>query len=133
MATVTLSPRVAPNAGYAQVSRPRQAPRSSAVRLTARGRRLARTVIIGLALAVTLGVAIFGHISSSQASSVQPALTTAVVIVQPGQTMWGLAQQIAPNDDPRDTIARIADLNALSDEDSSTVFPGQRLVVPASA
>lgn len=133
MATVTLSPRVAHSPRKAKVSRASQAPHMTAIRLTNRGRRLARTVIIALALAVTLGVAIFGHISSSQASSAQPVRTTSIVIVQPGQTMWGLAQQIAPNDDPRDTIARIVDLNGLGDVDAVTVYPGQRLVVPASA
>jgi LysM repeat protein len=87
-----------------------------------------------LALLITVSSAIFGHISASQASSAHtPAVATSVVIVQPGQTMWGLAAQVAPNDDPRDTIERIAQLNSLTGAQSSTVYPGQRLVVPATA
>jgi LysM repeat protein len=74
----------------------------------------------------------FGHISSSSASPAgSVSAITAVVVVQPGQTMWGLAMKIAPNDDPRDTIARIADLNGISYSQASVVHPGQRLVVPA--
>ena len=132
MSTVTVSPRVALNPRQPQVSRSNQAPGSTGVRLTTRGRRLARTLIIVMALLVTVGVAIFGHISESQASSAHASVTTSTVIVQPGQTMWGLAERIAPNDDPRETIARIADLNGLAGDAAATVYPGQRLVIPAA-
>jgi predicted Zn-dependent protease len=86
-----------------------------------------------LALLITVSSAIFGHISAQASSAHTPAVATSVVIVQPGQTMWGLAAQVAPNDDPRDTIERIAQLNSLTGAQSSTVYPGQRLVVPATA
>ena len=132
MSTVTVSPRVALNPRQPQVARSNQAPGSTRVRLTVRGRRLARTLIIVMAMLVTFGVAIFGHISASQASSAHASVATATVIVQPGQTMWGLAQNIAPNDDPRETIARIADLNGLTGDAAATVYPGQRLVIPAA-
>jgi len=138
MATMTISPRVS-SAQRTVVSTPSSSQRrsdvavSSSIRLTARGRRLMRTVLFVLALAIAASTAVFGHIAASQASSVSSAVATSIVIVQPGQTMWGLAAQVAPNDDPRDTIERIAQLNSLTGAQSSTVYPGQRLVVPATA
>jgi LysM repeat protein len=85
--------------------------------------------MVTLALVIALSSAVFGHISASNASSAATRATS-TVIVQPGQTMWGLASTIAPNDDPRDTIARIADLNGLTVAQASAVRPGQRLIVP---
>ncbi len=141
MATMTISPRVAGAQRQRQchvVSTPSSSQRrndvavSSSIRLTTRGRRLLRTLLFVLALAIAASTAVFGHISASQASSVRSAAATSIVIVQPGQTMWGLAAQVAPNDDPRDTIERIAQLNSLTGAQASTVHPGQRLVVPAA-
>jgi nucleoid-associated protein YgaU len=52
------------------------------------------------------------------------------VVVQSGDTLWGIASTAsAPGEDVRETIARIMELNGLS---SSTIRPGQRLVVPGS-
>ena len=136
MATMTLSPvkTLSPVRTLAPVG---QAPALPArpVRLTKRGRRLARTAVAALMLVIALASAVFGHIASSSASSATTGSTaaTSTVIVQPGQTMWELATAIAPDDDPRDTIARIADLNGLTGAQASTVYPGQRLIVPVVA
>ena len=48
---------------------------------------------------------------------------------QPGQSLWGIAQSVAPNDDVRATIERLVSLNNL---ESTSVLPGQKLVVPAA-
>ena len=37
--------------------------------------------------------------------------------VQDGQTLWEIARMVAPDTDPRATIARIVDLNALPSAD----------------
>ncbi|TFD58703.1 LysM peptidoglycan-binding domain-containing protein [Cryobacterium suzukii] len=50
------------------------------------------------------------------------------VTVEPGQTLWDLAEEISPAADPRDVVADIKRLNALSVE---TLQPGQRLEIPA--
>ena len=50
------------------------------------------------------------------------------VTVEPGQTLWDLAEEISPSADPRDVVADIKRLNALSVE---TLQPGQRLQIPA--
>ena len=131
MATMTVASPLKParvQAARVQAARVAATP----VRLTRRGRRLARTVMVALSLVIALSSAVFGHISASNASSAATRATS-TVIVQPGQTMWGLASAVAPNDDPRDTIARIADLNNLSYSQVSAVHPGQRLIVPIAS
>ena len=45
-----------------------------------------------------------------------------------GDTLWSLAQDVAPSADPRDVVDAIARLNAL---DGVTITPGQRLAIPA--
>jgi hypothetical protein len=50
------------------------------------------------------------------------------ITVEPGQTLWDLAEEIAPSADPRDVVVDIKRLNALSVE---TLQPGQRLQIPA--
>ncbi len=49
-------------------------------------------------------------------------------VVQPGETLWTVAVAVDPDTDPRETVARIIDLNALSD---TGVVAGQSLLVPA--
>ncbi|GDX31264.1 hypothetical protein LBMAG15_01980 [Actinomycetes bacterium] len=51
----------------------------------------------------------------------------AVVVVQPGESLWSIAQQVAPGSDPREVVGRIRDLNGMAD---AVVTPGQSLVVP---
>ncbi|MDJ0339555.1 LysM peptidoglycan-binding domain-containing protein [Cryobacterium sp. PH31-O1] len=52
------------------------------------------------------------------------------ITVEPGQTLWDLAEEISPSADPRDVVADIKRLNALSVE---TLQPGQRLEIPADS
>jgi hypothetical protein len=108
------------------------APATHAVhlRITRRG----RAVLAGLAslpfLAALVALAVFGANSAvangSQASSASQSFD--YVTVQAGETLWGLAEEIAPSADPRDVIADIVSLNQLP---SSEVQPGQRLAVPS--
>jgi len=50
------------------------------------------------------------------------------VTVEPGQTLWDLAEKSNPAADPRDVVADIKRVNALTVE---TLQPGQRLELPA--
>jgi LysM repeat protein len=52
---------------------------------------------------------------------------TAVHVVEPGDTLWGIASSTGEGD-PRDLVVAIMQLNDL---DGSTIFPGQELVVPS--
>jgi hypothetical protein len=64
--------------------------------------------------------------AASTGATHHPASHT--VVVGGGETLWDIAQQIAPGQDPRTVIADIVDLNDLSDAGSIRI--GQALVVP---
>jgi hypothetical protein len=53
---------------------------------------------------------------------------TETVVVAPGQTLWDIAAEVAPDEDPRVVIADIVDLNRLAD--AGSVRAGQPLHVP---
>jgi LysM repeat protein len=99
--------------------------RRSSVTLTSRGK-----VVLGLTLTlIALFVwVLFGSGTADAAGSSQgPA--TGIVVVQPGENLWSIAQSVDPQGDPRDLVIRIREMNALG---SQHVFPGQSLVVPVS-
>lgn len=107
------------------------APTSHSIRLriTRRG-RVVLAVLVSLPLvAGFVAMALFGA-NSAVASSDTSAASQSFdyVTVQTGETLWGLAEEIAPSADPRDVIADIVSLNQLP---SADVQPGQRLAVPS--
>lgn len=97
---------------------------AAGMRLSRRGRR----VVAALATAVMLTV--LSGIGAMQASADDRSRDTAVIVVGPGQTLWEIAQVVAPGADPRETIYRIQRLNHMS---TSDLAEGQELVVPASS
>lgn len=48
-------------------------------------------------------------------------------IVQPGDTLWSIALDHAPNSDPRRTVEAIRTLNSIGPE----IRPGQQILLPA--
>ena len=100
-------------------------PLTAAVRLTRRGRLLVVAVLAGLLLtAFSLGRA-----GSSQAApTASPATPVTSTTVHRGETLWAVAQRIAPGADPRRVVGELQRLNHLS---SSSLQVGQQLVVPA--
>ena len=98
-----------------------QAGHPSPVRLTKRGRRV-------VALLVLLPLAAILWFSAGKGAVAQgTAPTTKTVVVQPGQSLWGIAQDVAPKADPRETIYKIKQLNHFAD---SSLSPGQAVIVP---
>jgi len=98
------------------------------LRLTARGRRVLASIaalpaVIAIALAV-LG----GGAALASGDGGAPAGTFTEVTVMSGESLWSIAQDVAPDADPRDVVDAISRLNML---DSSTVSAGQRLAIPA--
>jgi len=51
------------------------------------------------------------------------------VVVRPGDTLWTIARNASPQNDPRDLVWKIRKANGLDDP---TLYPGQRLVVPTA-
>ncbi|MEE9415841.1 MAG: LysM peptidoglycan-binding domain-containing protein [Acidimicrobiales bacterium] len=50
-----------------------------------------------------------------------------VIIVQPGDTLWGIAQRLAPDADTRKTVAQLTEIAG-----DPNLEVGQRLLIPAS-
>jgi LysM repeat protein len=91
------------------------------VRLTRRG-----MVVLALAV-VALGAALVWVAAlSAPSSGTAPARGPAVVTVQSGDTLWSIAQRVAPQSDPRAEVATLQRLNQLS---GVGLTPGQQLRV----
>ena len=98
------------------------------LRLTRRGRRLLAG-LAALPASIALTIAIMGGgaaLASRDAGA--PAASFTTVTVASGQSLWTIAEEVAPAADPRDVVDAIARLNAL---DGVTVSAGQRLAIPA--
>ena len=97
------------------------------LRLTKRGRAvlppLAATPLVIAAFLFALNGG--GATASLEGSTVPFEYVT----VEPGQSMWQLAEEIAPQSDPRDVIAQLVQFNQLSGPD---IYAGQELAIPAS-
>ena len=94
------------------------------VRLTRRGRLMLTLVL--LVVAVAAAVLLTG--GGSAAAGADPARGTATVVtVRPGETIWAIAERVAPGRDPRDTVQAILDLNGLQ---TSQVRVGTALRLP---
>ena len=102
--------------------------------LTRRGRIVFTTLAAIPLAAVALALALNGGIAAAEGAHAGAAAVADVttvfdyVTIQSGQSLWQLAETIAPTSDPRDVIAEIVSLNQLPSEN---VQPGQRLALPA--
>ena len=93
-------------------------------RLTRRGRMVVTLALVALSTGL-LGLAqpdafAFGRGDGS---------ATQRITVRPGETLWAIADRVAPNVDPRSTIARLESMNHL---ESSTVPAGSVLLLPVA-
>ncbi len=93
------------------------------LRLTRRG----RLVVVLVCAVVVLALTAAGSRVASGASSPPAGPVHATMIVQPGQTLWTIAQEIGVERDVRDVIHEIEELNGLP---SARIRAGQRLIVP---
>lgn len=102
----------------------RTAPVAPRLRITPRG----RAVLAALIAAPLVVAAWVGFSPAAQAGDAPASVSFAYVSVEPGQSLWQLAERIAPGADPREVVADLLSLNNLA---SADVQPGQRLAVPA--
>jgi hypothetical protein len=110
--------------------RPRADRPASPLRLTRRGRLVVATMAALLVAALYL-IAAGAAQAISHTGPAHPAgsANLAQVVVQPGQSLWSVAESADPNADTRLVIQQITELNSLNGE---TVFAGQRLWAPRS-
>jgi hypothetical protein len=100
--------------------------RAPHLRLTSRGRRVfgVLAALPVIAIAILIGPNMLG----AQATSDPGTSDFTYVSIAPGETLWQLAAEVAPQADPREVVADILKLNNLS---SGDVQPGQELALPA--
>ncbi|WP_165066938.1 LysM peptidoglycan-binding domain-containing protein [Marisediminicola senii] len=95
--------------------------------ITKRGRR---AVLVAIALPLIVGASMLTANMGSATASIQVSNSSfEYVQVKSGQSLWQLAESIAPEADPRDVVADVVHLNGLA---SADVHPGQRLALPAA-
>jgi nucleoid-associated protein YgaU len=88
-----------------------------------RRRRLAAlAAVVLLATVVVLLAARVGH-AGAELDGPPPA--PAVYVVQPGDTLWTIAERVAPDVDRRDVVAQLSDAAGGTD-----LVPGQRIELP---
>ncbi|HSO03550.1 MAG TPA: LysM peptidoglycan-binding domain-containing protein [Candidatus Limnocylindrales bacterium] len=100
------------------------------LRLTRRG-RLARTpALIAVLLLLAVSVAdVVGTGRALAADTPTPSqVSTQSVVVESGDSLWGIAVRTAPDADPREVVTRIRELNGMR---SNLIQPGQVLLVPS--
>lgn len=145
-----LSPRIDPIGAGTRVApwnRPEARPARPQLRLVEGGRSAARpawragvTVLAGLALAALVALAAVGAVNllgadaaaSGPASTAEPLhpagvgaptpSTPAVVVVQPGDTLWAIARRLQPDGDVRPLVDELA-----ARAGGAGVVAGQRL------
>jgi LysM domain len=76
-------------------------------------------------VAGALGVLLLFLLATGADQQVPTRIT--VVEVRQGESLWELANRVAPESPPQDVVARIRQLNGMS---GSFVHPGQPLLVP---
>jgi len=104
---------------------PVAAPRSAS-RLTRRGRLLVTGLV--LLLLVVAAVLLSGGMTASAGTDRGAPVTAERVTVAPGETLWQIAERVAPGTDPRETVARILELNGLQ---TAQVQVGTALLLPS--
>lgn len=96
--------------------------------LTPAARKFIRqAIVVAIAGASVFGFGnaafIGGAVANSESSSVQYDYVT----IEAGQTLWDLAEDVAPNQNPQDWMQDLVNLNGLT---STDLQPGQRIALP---
>lgn len=100
---------------------------SPRLRLTVRGRRVL-AALASLPAVVALSIAVISGGGAIASDSQGAAADYGVITVMSGDSLWVIAERIAPSADPRDVVDDIIRLNALG---TTRLEPGQSLSIPA--
>ena len=101
---------------------------STRLRLTVRGRRVLATIAALPAIAAIAIAMVSGGSALASRDAGAAAGSFVTVTVSSGDSLWSIAEEIAPAADPRDVVDAIVRLNAL---DGATLQAGQSLAIPA--
>lgn len=100
-----------------------EAPPIARTRVTRRG----RLVLLALSVLVLLAVISVGRTGSQAATYVENGPALQQTTVKPGDTLWSVAQRIAPDNDPREVVVQLRRINHLT---TSGLQAGQQLLLP---
>jgi LysM repeat protein len=95
------------------------------LRLTRRGRAVLAALAAAPVVAI-LALSLLNGVAATATST--PAPAPAIITVESGQSLWQIAQFVAPNHNPADVVSDLLAVNGL---EGATVRPGQALIVPA--
>ncbi|WP_169581412.1 MULTISPECIES: LysM peptidoglycan-binding domain-containing protein [Microbacterium] len=101
---------------------------STRLRLTVRGRRVLATIAALPAIAAIAIAMVSGGSALASRDAGAAAGSFVTVTVSSGDSLWSIAEEVAPAADPRDVVDAIVRLNAL---DGATLQAGQSLAIPA--
>ena len=92
--------------------------------------RYLRRRLTALALALAVMLLGWGVPAAARAvsGSAAPRPSGRTYVVRPGDTLWDIAERVAPGEDPRIVVARLAEANGL---EPGTLPPGRALVLPS--
>ena len=124
MSTIVIQPqRTRPGSSGRPVTPSRRVQQPASVRLTRRGRV---TVLLTVVLLLLVAVTVLGSQSAATNDPGTP-VPTRTVEVHPGDTLWGIAAEVAGPGQVRETVHEIEELNALT---GPALSAGQELAVP---
>jgi hypothetical protein len=89
--------------------------------------RRRRLAVLAVAVGLVLGLASFGRQAEANLTAEARAAEAVVVVVQPGDTLWGIARTLSPDADPRPLVVALSELAG-----GTSLQPGQVLAVPGS-
>ena len=87
--------------------------------------RRRRLAVLAIVAGLVLGVVSFIQQADATPTPEGQLTESVSVVVQPGDTLWGIARALAPEGDPRALVDQLSDLAG-----GSQIQPGQQLVVP---
>lgn len=107
---------------------PASASTRSKLHLTRRG-RVVFTILAAIPLLVIVGLLVLngGQASAGDGSTSGAPTTFQTVTIEPGESLWQVAEDQAPNTDPREFVQDVVTLNNL---DGSAVQAGQQIAIP---
>jgi len=121
MSSITMAYPTAPRAAAASST----STRPGRLRLTQRGRRVFLTIAALPLVAAILFSALNGGAAAGTLDAGAPLRTYTVGV---GESLWAIAELVAPTSDPREVVLELAQLNGL---DSYEIGIGQELRIPA--
>jgi LysM domain len=85
---------------------------------------LAATAVLVVALALPLS-GTGGHSHATGSTPAETGGMTSTYTVQPGDTLWTIAERVDPSADPRPLVAKLT-----AETGSDSVVPGERINLP---